>query len=157
MSVYFNQTNITPGTPFSGGGGSNFPEGLTISKLGANSNYLHIGNAFFGTQTLQVSNTSDTDAQPLLASEFIGFDWTPGSNNTVKTGNYGATTIVYQGNAGTGTGATFLSVADAQIATGNPFSITGLSTIKAGAASPTLNMAAFLSTMATVYPAIVGT
>jgi len=33
MSIYFNQTNITPGTTFStggGGGGSNFPDGINV-------------------------------------------------------------------------------------------------------------------------------
>jgi hypothetical protein len=155
MSSLFNQTNIAPGTPFSGGGGSNFPDGLLVSNGGANENRLSVGQAFWGNFTLQTATTSNfQETLPFTANQVNA--WIrPGDVTTQKSGNYAATGIVYQGNAGTGTGAVFLSVADAQIATGNPFSITGLSTLKAGAASPTLNMAAFLSTMATVYPSIV--
>jgi hypothetical protein len=46
MSVYFNQTNQTPGTPFAtGGGGSNFPNGALLGVQNS-------GGALFGTSNM---------------------------------------------------------------------------------------------------------
>lgn len=49
MSIYFNQTNLTPGTAFNagggGGGGSNFPQGLVAGVSGQ-------GGAVFGVSTM---------------------------------------------------------------------------------------------------------
>jgi hypothetical protein len=115
--------------PIDSAGNSNFPSGVVISDGTSNANLLNVAQAFWGNYTLQTATTSNQQATlPFTASQLNA--WIkPGDPTTQKSGNYTATGIDYQGNAGSGTGATFLTVNDSLIASGNPFALTGISTI----------------------------
>lgn len=153
MSVYFNQTNLAPGTSFSGNSGSSsFPQGLNISQNGTNTKYIQIDpSVYWGQPSLAVENTSETSTaipQPLSANPFFAFSWDGSNNNTSKSGSYGANSIVFQGNAGTGSNASFIAVRDAGLvnsATGLAFQMTCVSSMTSGAF--TINAEKFCSTM----------
>ena len=141
MSSLFNQTNISPGTPFSGGGsGSNtFPNGIAISANGTDTKFLQIDpNVYWAQPMLAVENTSNTGPaipQGISANPFFAFSWDGSNANTSKSGSYSATGIYYQGNAGSGTGTQFLNVVDGAL-NNSPanlaFQMTGLSSIQGG-------------------------
>lgn len=80
MSALFNQTNITPGTAFaaSGGGGSNFPGGLTADAIGM-PNFsgvnLQPDNSLAAGQTiLRNANGGFTAATPAQAGSFTCYE-----------------------------------------------------------------------------------
>lgn len=149
MSALFNQTNITSGTPFtSGGGGSNFPEGITISANGANPNTLEVFPLVWGSNMLIVSGaTQYLGTGDFAAGTLYAATQATASGNTYFTGNYGANTIAYQGSNGTGGKTTLLTVSDLQLgATANAaFSLNAVSSMTTG--TYTANMTKLLSTM----------
>lgn len=136
MSALFNQTNLAPGTSFSGsgsGGSSNFPNGILISQGGVDTNKIGIAvGELWGQNSLATQNSSGTDFSPLVSSRLIAKAGTLATPTAQKTGQYGADAIIFQGNNGSGNGCTFLSVNDANMSSGAndiPFAINGVSTI----------------------------
>jgi hypothetical protein len=129
MSSLFNQTNIAPGTPFSGGGGSNFPNGLAVGGI-----------------SLQAGGTSFL-VQP--ANEiFLG----DGAGGTAL---YGISSIAMV-NAVMGS-ASFLNITDFSNANPN-FRLTNLSTLTAvnSAGGNDINITALASTLKVAFPGCVG-
>ena len=141
MSAYFNQTNLTPGTSFSGGGSNSyFPTGISISNNGTDTKFLQIDpNVYWAQPMLAVENQANTATsipQGLCANPFFAFSWDGANANTSKSGSYGATQIRFQGNAGTGNGSTFLNVKDNamnSLPTDLAFQMSCMSSIQCGA------------------------
>lgn len=147
MSALFNQTNIAPGTAFSGGGGSgsNFPNGLTIGTAPTGI----LDNTAINWNTTNLTLYGDNGSlAPFVAGSFIsGDDTAP----TFRTGTYSAAGILYQGSNGTGVSKGFLSVQDAVIGpNNNPFLLQGISSIVVGTSN--LNMVALVSTLSSAFP-----
>lgn len=135
MSAYHNQTNISPGTLFSGSG-SNFPQGININNLGSDDNILRVSPLiyYWGQPILANVNQYDVSGQfplPMCASEWFAY---AGDGNTSKSGSLTANQIKFQGSNGSGNQTVFLSVNDAQLGsqTTVPFNLAGVSTIQAG-------------------------
>lgn len=118
MSALFNQTNVAPGTTFSGGGssGASFPDGLNVSLNGVNTTYMQIDPSAYWSQPILAFENSDTNVGsgvPVLASEFFAFSWDGSTLTTQKSGTYASDTIMFQGNSGSGDNSVFLKVRDA--------------------------------------------
>lgn len=118
---------------FSGSGsGSNFPNGLVISDNGANSEILSIaGNIVWGRPVLTVSGSNQyLGTGDIVAGTFYAAEQSSPSGNSYFTGNYGANSIEYQGNLGSGSNTVFLSLNDTALGTATPpFILSGVSTI----------------------------
>lgn len=137
----------TPGTALfgtGGGGGSNFPLGITygISPQSKLTTTNVFGNAF--PAILDMSN----NPQSLVAETFISRL----STSSVATGNYEPDRIFYQ-QSGSGTGRTFVQTNDAALQDPNNknyFNLLGISTINAGA--NTADAVALLSSLKGTFP-----
>lgn len=142
MSSLFNQTNIAPGTSFSGvGGGSNFPSGLTVGSVGSlvatnvhNTPYLTVEDTAGSARTVLVTGALYT------GTDAFGYNL-----------QLGGTGLLVQ--AGTGTSKTWLSP---DLGSGFNQNIQSLSTLTAVGASQKINMIALTSTLATAFPGCIG-
>lgn len=153
MSALFNQTNIAPGTAFSGGGGSgsNFPNGISVGV--APTTVLDNADINWGSYVLTAQDTTQNVGLGggfFLAAQLDG---------SYKTGKYNYNSILYQGSNGAGSGSTFLSVQDLALgATGTPFRLNGVSTITSlglGQVGSAINISALVSTLAVAFPGCV--
>ena len=141
MSAYHNQTNISPGTLFSGGGagGSNFPSGLVVSNGGTDPNTLCITpGSIWGQPSFSIKDISGAGGSyaPIVASRLISKAYTPGVATSAKTGDFGAESIVFQGNNGAGNNVVFLNVIDSALnssQTNLAFQMAGVSSFQSGA------------------------
>ena len=127
MSIYFNQTNITPGTSFSGGGGgggSNFPNGITISDY-----YLTPSPVgAWGSPALTISEINTPNNQATLSVDnVLAFTGSGGTDD--KSCLINASTIQFQGNLGTGIGSVLVSAIDANLGTSNAFDVKNINTL----------------------------
>ena len=131
MSAYHNQTNISPGTLFSGsGGGSNFPTGIDINNNGVNNNLLRINTlAYWGQPILQISPDLSGTSLPLAANPFFAYSYDGQNATSQKSGSYASESIKYQGSNGAGNQTIFLEVNDTSLGTGSSFALNGISTI----------------------------
>ena len=126
MSIYFNQTNLTAGDSFSGGsGGSNFPNGITISDY----NIVPEQTFAWGQPSLVVSqpNAPPLNQATFQADNLLAFTGTGGTDD--KSCLINSSTIRFRGNLGTGVGSDLVTAIDANLGTSNAFDIKNVNSI----------------------------
>lgn len=144
MSIYFNQTNITPGDQFAVGGTSNFPNGILF---GSTPQYrLEATTALFGNTIPAIVNPQNNFPQNWMADAvFVGNfstisppTYTPLAQY-LKTGiTYASSTPYYQ---------EFVDTNQANFAPGlNVFTLNSISSLK-DATAGTINMGQLASTI----------
>ena len=142
MSSLFNQTNIAPGTTFSGGsGGSNFPNGIQIGAVAQ-----LVAGSVHNTPYLTVEDLAGTAPTVLKAGAI--YTGTDANGYNLQLAGLG---LLVQ--AGTGTSKTWLNP---DLGSGFNQNIQSLSTLTAVGASQKINMIALTSTLATAFPGCIG-
>jgi hypothetical protein len=125
MSVYTNQTNANTTTSFfgAGGGGSNFPSGITIGG-----ELIQVQpTALWGQPVMNVSNPLTGSNLPFSADSFFAYNGSGGTDD--KSGTYGTSTIFFQGNLGTAVKSEFLQVIDNRLGGTSAFNVKSISSI----------------------------
>lgn len=130
MAVNPNFTNANAATSFftssgggGGGGGSNFPSGITI---GSNNPIYTIQPDFYWGANPALSLLSVSTPQIWKAASFLSYQGSPPE----KSGQYLTDGIIYQGNAGSGSGSALVSVNDGALGGTNAFNLLNISTIQ---------------------------
>lgn len=147
MSVNPSQSWITPTTSLfgSGSGGSNFPQGITVSG-----EVIQVQpTALWGQPVMNVSNPLTGSNLPFSADSFFAFNGSGGNDD--KSGTYGVSSIFFQGNLGTSVKSQFLEVIDNQLGGTSAFNIKSISSIS-GTYNTTATNAEYVPLNFTIRP-----